>query len=194
MDRKVLVIPSNYAFNINNGFSVSDPLSMKELYNSIGRYKPLSEVDKNICMLKISVMLLITCNDKFLVKTLKDQKARPCLEIGYHSYVDAIAENNNILQSQINAITKKYIPDFRAVDFTFLGYIRDLTNPSTSTILGNVFTIDLPKEDDFIIKLFSTYNYKWYTKKELVDNYHKATSWSKIIIDKIVDQSIYELI
>ncbi len=194
MDRKILVIPSNYAFNINNGFSVSDPLSMKELYNSIGRYKALSEVEKNICLLKVSVMLLITCKDKFLVKTLKDQKARPCLEIGYHSYVDTITENNNILQSQINAITKKYIPNFKAVDFTFLGYIRDLANASTSTILGNVFSIDLPEEDDFIIKLFSTYNYKWYTKKQLIDNYQKATSWSKIIIDMIVDNSIERFI
>ena len=81
----------------------------------------------------------------------------------------------------------KIDPD--SVKISFIGNIRDLTNDSVKSILGCIYYIDTT-DADMIISKSTIFQYKWYTIHELVDRYNKATSWSKKIIDCLLDKTI----
>ncbi len=189
---QVMVVPANYVSNINNKFAMNEFLTTKESfthYDSLGTYKPLYEVEKNICLIRISIMLIIKNeNDEYLVKELHDKQKRPCLELGIHSYVKSQSGNYQALYNQLNEVT--YHSFKSDLNFEYLGTIRDLANDNVKSILGNVYYAEVNK-DDFIIKTkHDLYENKWYNKQELIDRYNKATSWSKIMIDAIVENLI----
>ena len=189
---QVMIVPANYVSNINNKFTANEFLTTKESfthYDSLGTYKPLYEIEKNICLIRISIMLIIKNeNDEYLVKELHDKQKRPCLELGIHSYVKSQSGNYQALYNQLNEVT--YYSFKSDLDFEYLGTIRDLANDNVKSILGNVYYAETNK-DDFIIKTkHDLYENKWYNKQELIDKYNKATSWSKIMIDAIVENLI----
>ena len=55
---QVLIVPVNYVSHINNGFTGSDLKTKNSysLYDSIGIYKPLYEIRKNICLIEIKTL------------------------------------------------------------------------------------------------------------------------------------------
>ncbi len=187
---QVLIVPTNHIFHINNGF-VGASLSTESsysLYDSIGVYKPLYEIEKKICLIRISVFLLIKNKEnKYLVKELYDKSKKPFIELGVHSYVQSYSGNYRALYNQISHLQNDHFKNNSVNDFKFIGNIRDLANSSIQSILGCIYYAEL---NDFTYEKNSIYEYKWYSKQELIDRYNKATSWSKIIIDKIVDNSL----
>ena len=192
---QVLIVPVNYVFNIDNGFTGTS-LPTKQsytLYDSVGTYKPVYEIEKNICLIRISVMLIIKNEyDEYLVKELHDKQKRPYLELGMNSYVKSSSGNYQALYNQLNEMTYYNFKD--DLNFNYIGTIRDLANDSVKSILGSVYYVET-KKDNFTPKTkHDLYEYKWYKKQDLIDRYNKATSWSRIIIDKIVDGSINEFI
>ncbi len=109
---QIMVVPANYVSNIKNKFESNSSLSLKQSYchyDSLGIYKPLYEVEKNICLIRISTMLIIKNQyDEYLVKELHDKNKRPCLELGIHSYVKSQSGNYQALYNQLIASTKNY--------------------------------------------------------------------------------------
>lgn len=190
---QVLVVPTNF-IKVNNKFVGNSTITTKKsysLYDSIGAYKPLYEIEKNICLIRISVFLLVKKDDKYLVKELYDKSKKPYIELGLHSYVKSYSGNYRALYNQISYLKDNYFKDNSVEDFKFIGTIRDLANTSVQSILGNVYYSEV---HDFTCKKNEVYDFKWYSKQELIDRYNKATSWSKIIIDAIVDESINDYI
>lgn len=186
---QIMVVPANYVSNINNKFAENNSLTTKESfthYDSLGVYKPLYEVEKNLCLIRISIMLIVKNeNNEYLVKELYDKQKRPCLELGIHSYVKSSSGNYQALYNQLNEIT--YYSFKSDLDFEYLGTIRDLANDNVKSILGNVYYVEVNK-DDFMVKTkHDLYENKWYGKQDLIDRYNKATSWSRIMIDMIVE-------
>lgn len=162
------------------------------MYDSIGAYKPLYEIENKICFIRISVFLLVRNKDnKFLVKELHDKKTKPNLELGLHSYVKSYSGNYRALYNQISYLQTNHFKNNSAEDFKFIGHIRDLANTSVQSILGCVYYSEI---DDFTCDKHELYDYKWYDKQELINRYNKATSWSRTIIDMIVDGTIDEYI
>ena len=192
---QILVVPVNYVFSIDNGFIGTTLLTKQSytLYDSVGKYKPIYEVENNICLIRISVMLLVE-NERheFLVKELYDKQKKPYLEMGMNSYVKSTSGNYQALYNQLNTLTYYNFKD--DLDFNYLGTICDLSNDSVKSILGSVYYTKTDK-DNFVIKTkHDLYEYKWYNKQELIDKYNKATSWSRMVIDRIVDGSINDFI
>ena len=189
---QVMVVPVNYVSNVGNKFKFNETLTLQQSYchyDSLGVYKPLYEIENNICFIRISTMLIIKNQyNEYLVKELHDKQKRPCLELGIHSYVKSQSGNYEALYNQLIASTKNYFNT--DLKFEYLGTIRDLANDNVKSILGNVYMAEINK-DDFILKTkHDLYENKWYSKQELIDKYNKATSWSKIMIDTIVEELI----
>ena len=159
-------------------------------YDSTGVYKARYEIDNNICFIKISVVMIFKHDNKFLVKELRDLNKRPCIEMGVNSFIKPLAGNNNALLNQMNYILNNDLKiDPESVKINFIGTIRDLASESVKSILGCIYYIDTT-DVDMIISKSNIYQYKWYTLKELVDRYSKATSWTKQIIDCLLEETI----
>lgn len=190
-----MVIPVNYMNHLNNGFTPTNTTTKISygLYDSIGLYRPLYEVENNICLIKPSVLLIIkNKEDKYLVKELKEKDKRPNLEMGLNSYIKSSSGNNKAVLNQIESMSDKMFEDMP--NFKYLGTIRDLANESVKSIVGLVYYTEI-EEKDFIVKeKHWLYDYKWYNKKELIDRYNKSTSWTKKITDMIVDKSFNKYI
>ena len=79
--------------------------------------------------------------------------------------------------------------DSKTTNYNYIGHIRDLANASTKNILGTIYSVNyngsikLPKET-------KAYSYKWYDLNTLVNNYSKATNWSKELIDALLINKI----
>ena len=190
---QILVVPVNYVSYIKNGFtgaSLYHGRNFYSNYDSTGVYKARYEIDNNICFVKIAVVMIFKHDDKFLVKELRDLNKRPCIEIGVNSFIKPLAGNNKALLNQMNYILNNDLKiDPESVKINFIGTIRDLANESVKSILGCIYYIDTT-DVDMIISKSNIYQYKWYTLKELVDRYSKATSWSKQIIDCLLEGTI----
>ena len=189
---QILVVPVNFVSYIPNGFSGATSLSKNSysLYDSMGAYMPRYEIDNNICFIKISIVMLFKYNDQYLVKELYDNKKRPCLELGINSFIKPVAGNNKALLNQINYILQHDLNiDPESVKINFIGNIRDLANDSVKSILGCIYYIDTTDAKS-ITTISSIYQYNWYNLSELVDRYSKATSWSKQIIDCLLEKTI----
>ena len=190
--QQVLIVPTNYVSHIENGF-VGTSLSTENsysTYDSIGTYKPLYEIEKKICLIRISVFLLIKNNEnKYLVKELFDKSKKPYIELGIHSYVQSYSGNYRALYNQISYLQTNHFEN--NYNFKFIGNIRDLANTSVQSILGCIYYSEV---NEFKYDKNDVYEYKWYSIQELIDKYNKATSWSKIIIDKLVDGSLKEFL
>ena len=190
---QILVVPVNYTSYIDNGLTGATFISTKNsysLFDSLGVYEPRYKIDDNICFTKISVVLIFKYNDKYLVKELYDLTKRPCLEIGENSYVYPYAGNNNALLNQINHVLQHNLKiEPKTVDIKFIGYIRDYTNESMKSVLGNIYYVHTPYPITMPDHSVS-FQYKWYSISELVNRYTKATSWSKQIIDALLENTI----
>lgn len=192
---QILIIPTNYISHLGHGFVGNLSISTESsyvLYDSTGIYKPLYEIERKICLIRISVFLLVkNSEDKYLVKELCDKSKKPYLELGVHSYVKSYSGNYKALYNQISYLQNHHFKNNSVDDFKFIGNIRDLTNNTVQSILGCIYYAQI---DDFTYEENTIYEYKWYSKQELIDRYNKATSWSKIIIDMMVDNSIERFI
>lgn len=189
---QILVVPVNFVSSISNGFTGATSLSRNSysLYDSMGSYMPRYEIDNNICFIKLSVVMIFKNHDKFLVKELYDTNKRPCLELGINSFIKPLAGNNKAILNQMNYILKNDLKiDPESVKINFIGNIRDLANDTVKSILGCVYYIDTTDILD-ITSASTIYQYKWYTVHELVDRYTKATSWSKKLIDCLLEETI----
>ena len=189
---QILVVPVNFVSSISNGFTGATSLfkNSYSLYDSMGSYIPRYEVDNNICFIKLSVVMIFKNHDKFLVKELYDTNKRPCLELGINSFIKPLAGNNKAILNQMNYILKNDLKiDPESVKINFIGNIRDLANDAVKSILGCVYYIDTTDILD-ITSASTIYQYKWYTVYELVDRYTRATSWSKKLIDCLLEETI----
>ena len=194
MKDQVLIVPVSY-IKFDDGFTGNFTIKTKDsymLYDSIGVYKPLRDIEKKICFIRISVLNLIKDQDnRYLVKELTDKTQRPCIELGLNSYVKSYSGNYKALYNQLRHISSIHFN--QKLDYSFIGNIRDLTNKNVKSILGCIYYSEVDSST-FIEENNKMYEYKWYTVKELIDVYNKATSWSKIIIDLLVDDSIKDYI
>ena len=189
---QVLIVPTTYISHIGNNF-VGTSLTTERsycLYDSTGIYKPLYEIEKKICLIRISVFLLIQNSEgKFLVKELHEKSKVPYIELGIQSYVKSYSGNYRALYNQINHLQTEHLKKNTMDDFKFIGTIRDLANNAVSSVLGNVYYVET---NDISYEPNKVYEYKWYSVQELIDRYNKATSWSRTLIDMMVDKSIYK--
>lgn len=189
---QVLIVPTTYVSHIGNNFAGTSLTTERSycLYDSTGIYKPLYEIEKKICLIRISVFLLIQNSEgKFLVKELHEKSKVPYIELGIQSYVKSYSGNYRALYNQINHLQTEHLKKNTMDDFKFIGTIRDLANNAVSSVLGNVYYVET---DDISYEPNRIYEYKWYSVQELIDRYNKATSWSRILIDMMVDKSIYK--
>ena len=188
---QVLVVPVNFVSSISNGFSGATSLSKNNysLYDSMGTYKPRYEIDNNICFVKISVVMIFKNDNKYLVKELYDLTKRPCLELGINSFIKPYSGNNKAIFNQMSYILKDFNINPESVKINFIGNIRDLANDAVKSILGCIYYIDTT-DTNKLISTSTIFQYKWYTLQELVDRYSKATSWSKQIIDCLLEKTI----
>ena len=151
---QVMVVPVNYVSNIGNKFKFNETLTLKQSYchyDSLGVYKPLYEIENNICFIRISTMLIIKNQyNEYLVKELHDKQKRPCLELGIHSYVRPQSGHYEAIYNQLIASTKNYFDV--DLNFEYLGTIRDLANDNVKSILGNVYMAEINKDDFILIK------------------------------------------
>lgn len=188
---QVLVVPVNFVSSIPNGFSGATSLSKNNysLYDSIGIYMPRYEIDNNICFVKISIIMIFKHDDKYLVKELYDTTKRPCMELGVNSFIKPISGNNKAILNQMNHILREFKINPESVKINFIGNIRDLANDAVKSILGCIYYIDTTDIKNLTSKS-TVFQYKWYTLSELVDRYSRATSWSKQIIDCLLEKTI----
>lgn len=190
---QILVVPVNYTSYIKNGFTGATSLSTKNsysLFDSVGVYEPRYKIDNNICFTKISVIMIFYYDNKFLVKELYDLSKRPCLELGINSYVYPYSGNHLALLNQMNHVLQHELNIApKTIKINFIGYIKDYTNESVKSTLGNIYHIKTTCPI-ILSNNSSIFQYKWYTLRELVDRYTKATSWSKKLIDNLLIETI----
>lgn len=191
---QILVVPVNHVSHIDNGLTGTIvSLSTKGSYNlfdSIGIYEPRQKIQDNICLVKIAVVMLFK-NDKeqYLVKELADKSKRPCMELGITSFIKKESGNHQALFNQMNIISNQIGLKTNEVSYQYTGHIRDLGNETTKTILGTIYSVNC-NTSNIKITDSKTCSYKWYDLNTLVNNYSKATNWSKELIDALLTKKI----
>jgi predicted NUDIX family phosphoesterase len=182
---QIMIVPVNY-IHFDNGFTGAS-ISTKDsytCYDNISVYRPIDEINKNICLIKIAVMLLLENEQgQFLAKCLYDKNQRPSIELGLNSYIKSYSGNHKAIYNQLEAMTNQH-------NYKFIGNIRDLANKSVKSILGCVYYC----KSDFVPEPSDSFTYEWLDTKTLMNNYSKFTSWSKPFIDMLVDNTFYNYI
>ena len=184
---QIMIVPVNY-IRFDNGFT-SASISITDsytYYDNISVYRPIDEINKNICLIKIAVMLLLENEQgQFLAKCLYDKNQRPSIELGLNSYIKSYSGNYRAIYNQLESMAGQQ-------NYKFIGNIRDLANKTVQSTLGCIYyckinEFELPESNDL-------YHYEWFAPKTLIDNYSKFTSWSKTIIDMLADNTFSDYI
>lgn len=185
-DKQVFIVPYDKTMDIDHGFiKQKHHNDIWTKYNDIGMYVDKNIADSSIVMQQIIPYTIIK-NEEGLYYTATLQQDKPIISIGFGSN---ILQQDGIMQPLFKGAVRTLFDDVKIESLQplkFIGTVRDMVN--MPKFLGYVFLIDNVEND---IKLNNEKLIgKWMTKKELIDNYGKLESWSKHIVNYIVDNPL----
>ena len=183
----VFIVPYDKTTDIELGFTKQKHNNnIWTKYNDIGIYVDKEIADKQSSMQQIIPYIIIRNNKGEYYTAIYKNKDKTIMSIGFGNNITSI---DGTLQPLFKGAIRTLIDDINIDNLKsmkYIGTVRDmLTNPKQ---LGYVFLIDNMTED---IKLNNNkLEGKWLTKKELINNYSKFESWSKHIINYLVDNML----
>lgn len=193
-NEEVLVTPYLYTQDIDNGFTFSkkEKKTIWSKYNSISRYmlKSTAEGRKEVQQLIPYIVIQSDTLKYFVYQLNKPDKKQyeNTMTIGIYDHIkyeDGLKDP--VFKAAVRCLFDNV--DLQVINtFEFKGYVREM-NSNTNDHLGIVFKISDVPEDSITVKNFNFIG-RWMTQKELIEHYGKFESWSKHLIDFMVDNPL----
>ena len=184
---EVFIVPYDKTMDIENGFTKQvhkNDIWFK--YNNIGIYVDKKIADSNSAMQQIIPYIVIKNKEgKYFSATLetKDDKI---MSIGFGNNLEPV---DGVLQPLFKGTVRTLFNDIAIEDLQpikFVGTVRDMVTNDKQ--LGYVFLLENCSND---IKLLNKYlKGEWLSIEDLINKYGKLESWSKHIVDYMVDNPL----
>ena len=173
----VFIVPYDKTTDIELGFTKQKHNNnIWTKYNDIGIYVDKEIADKQSSMQQIIPYIIIRNNKGEYYTAIYKNKDKTIMSIGFGNNITSI---DGTLQPLFKGAIRTLIDDINIDNLKPMKYIGTVSY---------VFLIDNIIED---IKLNNNkLEGKWLTKKELINNYSKFESWSKHIINYLVDNML----
>lgn len=192
-NEEVYVLPSHNLYHIDHGFTWSKhDKNIWTKFDKLGKYVYHDEAE-GIYVLQQLIPYIIIKNElgQFLTYNHPKNDVKRTSEkmsIGFERHITPQYGLNNVLfKSAVDALMDSGSVGNITSPLRFSGYVRDNSEGNADHI-GCVFIFDCFEKDTNINP--SEVDKTWLTKDELITSYHKFDSWSKFIIDYLVDNDL----
>lgn len=190
-DERVLVIPLYAMYGIEDKFTRCN--HTKEIWSEFdkGKYVFRYDAEGESSMQQIIPYVIIHNpeNDKYLISKRKEQSGEPRLvgqmSMGFGGHINPEDGYKDVI---LKAMFRELMEELFMTPLssaTFLGYIRDISS-STNDHTGCVFIIE---SKDASVREIDKLEGCWMSPKELEEAYFKFESWSKFLIDFLVENN-----
>ena len=184
---EVFIVPYDKTMDINNGFTKQN--HKKDIwfkYNNIGVYVDKKIADTNSAMQQIIPYTIIRNKEgKYFSATLKNKDTK-IISIGFGNNLEPV---DGVLQPLFKGTVRTLFDDVMIKDLQpikFIGTVRDMA--TNDKHLGYVFLLDNCSNDIELVN--KNLKGEWLSKEDLINKYGKLESWSKHIVNYMVDNSL----
>ena len=193
-NEEVFIVPYLHTLSIKDGFTYESK-NKKEIwskYDSVGRYLPRNIVEGSIEVQQLIPYIIIKSDTlKYFVYQVNKPKKGEYKNTMSLGICDHIKYEDGLREPLFKAATRCLLENVGLQTlnpFEFKGYVRDMAG-NNNDHLGIVLKIDNVPEDSITVTT-PEFVGKWMTTKELIEHYGKFESWSKYIIDFMVDNTL----
>lgn len=186
-NKKVFIVPYDKTMDIDTGFTRHKHYNnIWTKYNDVATYVDKEIADKSIAMQQIIPYTIIKNNKGLYYTSTLNQENKTIISIGFGNN---IIEQDGKLQPLFKGTVRTLFDDVMIEDFNpikFVGTVRDIA--SMPKYIGYVFLIEdisdnIKLNNDKVVG-------KWMSKNDLINKYGKLESWSKHIVDYMVDNPL----
>ena len=183
-DEMVFCIPANIVENIDKEFKEEKNIknTIWSLYDNKGKYMLRADVE-GLTELYQLIPYITIVNSKYEILSCKSKKSGK-ISLGFSDHIrpEECCYNNIVSKACFNIAIKEFGP-FVSTPFSFKGYLKTFTD-ATKGHLGLWFVAVV---DDAYIKDTDVFEYKFMSKKELIDSYGKLEKWSRLVLSYFVE-------
>lgn len=193
-NEEVFVVPFQETLFIDNGFTYAKDKNIWNKFDLIGKYVLRSDAEEHKEIQQIIPYILIKnqFNELYVSKRLessKETRLHNQISIGFGGHInkeDGYTEA--LFKCALRELYEELSIEGPLSTLRHIGYVRDL-NGQTNDHLGVVFITECLKSD---ISIRENDNLKgfWMSKNELIEKYGRLESWSKFIVDYMVDSAL----
>lgn len=193
-NEEVFVIPYNNTSHIENGFTrVNSEKNIWSKFDKLGKYIYRDVVEGRVETQQIIPYIVLRSNEGRYLITKKRNKAKDeinnTMSLGFGGHINPCDGYKDILfQASVRNLLEE-ISLYPYNTMQFKGYVREM-NSDIKDHLGCVFLIDDIDEKETKILKQDVYIQDWYTKNQLVEHYAKFETWSKHIINYLVENNL----
>lgn len=193
-NEEVFVIPYNNTSHIENGFTrVNSEKNIWSKFDKLGKYIYRDVVEGRVETQQIIPYIVLRSNEGRYLIAKKRNKAKDeinnTMSLGFGGHINPCDGYKDILfqASARNLLEEISLYPYNIMQFK--GYVREM-NSDIKDHLGCVFLIDDIDEKETKILKQDVYIQDWYTKNQLVEHYAKFETWSKHIINYLVENNL----
>ncbi len=193
-NEEVFVIPYNNTSHIENGFTrVNSEKNIWSKFDKLGKYIYRDVVEGRVETQQIIPYIVLRSNEGRYLIAKKRNKAKDeinnTMSLGFGGHINPCDGYKDILfqASARNLLEEISLYPYNTMQFK--GYVREM-NSDIKDHLGCVFLIDDIDEKETKILKQDVYIQDWYTKNQLVEHYAKFETWSKHIINYLVENNL----
>ena len=193
-NEEVFVIPYNNTSHIENGFTrVKSEKNIWSKFDKLGKYIYRDVVEGRVETQQIIPYIVLRSNEGRYLIAKKRNKAEDeinnTMSLGFGGHINPCDGYKDILfQASVRNLLEE-ISLYPYNTMQFKGYVREM-NSDIKDHLGCVFLIDDIDEKETKILKQDVYIQDWYTKNQLVEHYAKFETWSKHIINYLVENNL----
>lgn len=185
---EVFIVPYDKTMDIDSGFtSQKHYKDIWTKYNNVGKYVDKNIADNNSAMQQIvPYVLLRNESGQYFCAVLNNESNKDKLiSMGFGNNLEPI---DGVMQPLFMGTMRTLFTDVNLEDLNplkFIGTVRDMRTDDKH--LGYVFLMDNVSNN---VKLNnSNLTGQWFTTEELINNYGKLETWSKHIVNFLVDNT-----
>jgi predicted NUDIX family phosphoesterase len=189
---EVFVVPIHNIMHIEDGFTkMNHDKDIWCKFDNIGKYVYRNDAEGiNVLQQLIPYIIIRDENFNILVTerltTTTEERLHNKYSLGVGGHINPEDGSMNVLfKSAVRELNEEVSLEVITTPLRFVGYARDINGP-TNDHLGCVFVLDVLRQH-VAIKETDKLKGIWMTQAEMEIKYPKFESWSKFIIDYMVD-------
>lgn len=192
---EVFIVPFHNLQHIEDGFTkLKHDKNIWSKFDKIGKYVYRNDAEGiNVLQQIIPYVIIKNTSNQFLaykrLTTTNESRLHNTYSLGFGGHINREDGTRDVLfKATVRELMEELNISNISSSLRFTGYVRDLGG-TTADHLGCVFVFDC-NDDEVSVKETNLLEGKWMTKDELINAYSKFESWSKFIIDYMVDDTL----